>query len=130
LETGGNAGQCQSISTEAQVELQEGGVGQARRARKRLVLDSTDCADIIDCMPSITIRKLEPELKRQLRVRAARHGRSMEEEVRVTLREAISREAEPPTDIATAIRALFRPFGGVELRIPLRDPMRQPPKFR
>jgi len=81
-------------------------------------------------MASITIRNLEPELKRELRVRAARRGRSMEEEVRGILREAVARDAESPTDVAAAIRALFAPLGGVELRIPPRDPMRDPPKFR
>jgi antitoxin FitA len=81
-------------------------------------------------MASVTIRNLEPELKLQLRVRAASRGRSMEEEVRVILREAVAREAEPPADVASAIRALFRPLGGVDLRIPARDPMREPPKFR
>ena len=33
-------------------------------------------------------------------------------------------------DVAAAIRALFRPFGGVGLQIPARDAMREPPKFR
>lgn len=37
-------------------------------------------------MASITIRGLEPEVKEQLRVPAARHGRWMEEEARVILR--------------------------------------------
>ena len=81
-------------------------------------------------MASITIRDLEPELKLKLRVRAARLGRSMEEEVRGILREAVAREAEPPINVAAAIRALFRPLGGVDLHIPPRDPMRDPPKFR
>src|SRR5262249_33281757 len=45
-------------------------------------------------MPSITIRQLEPELKRQLRLRAARHGRSMEDEARTILREATAEQPE------------------------------------
>jgi len=81
-------------------------------------------------MASITIRGLEPELKLQLRVRAARRGVSMEEEVRGILRDAVAQRLEPATDVATAIRALFRPLGGVELSIPPRDAMREPPKFR
>ena len=36
-------------------------------------------------MGSITIRNLDDDLKRRLRVRAAEHGRSMEEEVREIL---------------------------------------------
>ena len=39
-------------------------------------------------MASLTIRKLDEELKALLRLRAASHGRSVEDEVRVILREA------------------------------------------
>jgi len=39
-------------------------------------------------LASLTVRQLDDQLKKQLRLRAARHGRSMENEVRVILREA------------------------------------------
>jgi phosphopantothenoylcysteine decarboxylase/phosphopantothenate--cysteine ligase len=39
-------------------------------------------------MASLTIRKLDDAIKAELRLRAARHGRSVEDEVRVILREA------------------------------------------
>ncbi len=39
-------------------------------------------------MASLTIRKLDEALKKQLRLRAARHGRSVEDEVRTILRAA------------------------------------------
>jgi phosphopantothenoylcysteine decarboxylase / phosphopantothenate---cysteine ligase len=39
-------------------------------------------------MPSITIRQLDEALKKKLRLRAARNGRSMEDEVRNVLRDA------------------------------------------
>ena len=39
-------------------------------------------------MASLTVRKLDDDLKTALRLRAARHGRSVEDEVRVILREA------------------------------------------
>jgi phosphopantothenoylcysteine decarboxylase / phosphopantothenate---cysteine ligase len=39
-------------------------------------------------MASLTVRQLDDKLKSRLRLRAARHGRSMEDEVRVILREA------------------------------------------
>ena len=42
-------------------------------------------------MASLTVRQLDDTLKRLLRLRAARHGRSMEDEVRVILREAAER---------------------------------------
>jgi phosphopantothenoylcysteine decarboxylase/phosphopantothenate--cysteine ligase len=54
-------------------------------------------------MASLTVRQLDEKLKTLLRLRAARHSRSMEDEVRVILRQAaeeagreILDEAEPP----------------------------------
>ena len=80
-------------------------------------------------MASITVRKIEDELKQRLRVRAAEHGRSMEEEARSILRSALGGEAVPEKDLGTAIHELFKPFGGVELEIPPREPMRELPRF-
>jgi phosphopantothenoylcysteine decarboxylase / phosphopantothenate---cysteine ligase len=50
-------------------------------------------------MASITIRQLDENLKQQLRLRAASHGRSMEDEVRTILRAAAAgaTEAAPAT---------------------------------
>jgi antitoxin FitA len=79
-------------------------------------------------MASITIRKLDEKTKARLRVRAAQHGRSMEEEARTLLRAALRDEVAPGSDLADAIRARFRRFGGVELRLPAREPIREPPK--
>lgn len=79
-------------------------------------------------MASITIRNLDDGVKTRLRVRAANNGRSMEEEARNILREAVEREAEP-RNLAQAIRARFAPIGGVELDLPVREPMRDPPGF-
>ena len=80
-------------------------------------------------MASITIRNLDDDVKTELRKRAAGHGRSMEEEVRVILREAVGREALPEKGLGTAIHELFKPFGGVELELPSRGPMRDPTSF-
>ena len=42
----------------------------------------------------------------------------------------VSRDHEVPSqDLGTAIHELFKPFGGVELEIPPREPMRKPPRF-
>ena len=79
-------------------------------------------------MASITIRNLDDDVKTQLRIRASTNGRSMEEEARLILREAVGRKAGPK-NLASAIRARFAPFGGVELEIPARQPMREPPSF-
>ena len=77
-------------------------------------------------MASITIRDLDDSVRARLRIRAAGHGRSMEEEVRQILRDAVGHE-DGPTDLAAAIRGRFAPFGGVELRTPRREPVRGPP---
>ncbi len=79
-------------------------------------------------MASITIRHLDDGLKHRLRVRAAEHGRSMEEEVREILRQVVG-EPTPPRNLAAAIRARFAPFAGEGLEIPPREPMRDPPTF-
>lgn len=79
-------------------------------------------------MASITIRRLDDEVKTRLRVRAAANGRSMEEEARIILREAVGLKAEPD-NLASFIRECFEPFGGVEFEIPPRGPMREPPDF-
>ena len=79
-------------------------------------------------MASITIRNLEDEVKRRLRVRAAEHGRSMEEEAREILRQVVGQE-KPAHNLAAAIRARVEPLGGVELDLPRREPMREPPAF-
>ncbi len=79
-------------------------------------------------MASITIRNLDDDVKARLRVRAAGRGHSMEEEARQILREAVERQAGP-TNLATAIRGRFEPLGGVELELPSREPLREPPRF-
>ena len=79
-------------------------------------------------MASITIRNLDDDVKIRLRMRAAGNGRSMEEEARLILREAVSHKTGPE-NLASAIRTRFAPFGGVELELPPREPAREPPKF-
>lgn len=79
-------------------------------------------------MASITIRNLDDMLKRRLRVRAAEHGRSMEEEAREILREVVG-NGTPPRDLAAAIRKRVAPLGGVDLDVPEREPMREPVRF-
>jgi antitoxin FitA len=74
-------------------------------------------------MASITIRQLEETTKRKLRIRAARHGRSMEQEAREILKTALSQPEDQPKDLGKAIHDLFAPFGGVELEIPPREPI-------
>jgi len=80
-------------------------------------------------MASITIRNLDDGVKTGLRKRAAGNGRSMEEEVRLILCTAVEREAVPSKGLGTAIHELFQPFGGVDLDLPARESMRDPPCF-
>ena len=74
-------------------------------------------------MASITIRKLDEEVKSCLRMRAAGNGRSMEEEARVILREAVGREPKTQ-NLVTVIRSRFGPENGVDLELPQREPIR------
>ena len=81
-------------------------------------------------MSSITIRKLDPALKERLRVRAAEHGHSMEEEARSILRSALKRTAGPTSpNLYDRIRRRFAPLGGVNIELPPREPAREPPRF-
>ena len=54
-----------------------------------------DAVLIRNWMPTLTIRNVDPALKEELRVRAARHGRSMEAELRHILKEALGGGATP-----------------------------------
>jgi len=80
-------------------------------------------------MASLTIRNLDDPLKARLRIQAAVHGRSMEEEARTILRAALSGEAARPGNLYEAIRARVVGSGGLELELPPREPMRDPPTF-
>ncbi len=77
-------------------------------------------------MASITIRNLEDDIKQRLRVRAALHGRSMEEEARDILRRVLA-EAEPPRNLAAAIRSRLSPAARADIDLPTREPLREPP---
>lgn len=79
-------------------------------------------------MASITIRNLDEQTKSQLRIRAAHNNRSMEDEARNILRAALARSAPTPRNLAEAIRRRFERLGGVELQLPPREPMREPPE--
>jgi len=54
----------------------------------------------------ITVRDLDPVVKEKLRSQAARHGRSMEAEVRQILTLAVDAEDEP-VDLVASIRKHF-----------------------
>ncbi len=80
-------------------------------------------------MASITIRNLDDSLKSRLRVQAAVHGRSMEDEARDILRSALNQEAPATKNLGTAINALFKPLGGFDMPGIPSEPLREPPSF-
>jgi plasmid stability protein len=78
---------------------------------------------------SITIRNLDDRLKSRLRLQAATHGRSMEDEARDILRSALNQTPPHKPNLAASIRARFAPLGGVDLPTITRGPIRPPPTF-
>ena len=80
-------------------------------------------------MTSLTVRNVEPTLKEEVRVRAARHSRWMEAELRHILKEALGGEKRAESNLAEAIRRRFLPLGGADELEPhppvaVRDPPR------
>lgn len=76
-------------------------------------------------MASLTIRNLPEDAKRRFRQRAAAHGRSMEEEARQLILEAVARNENPPRkSIGKMLYEMSRP--GIDLPIPPRSPARIP----
>ena len=70
-------------------------------------------------MAAVSIRNLDERVKERLRIRAARHGRSMEAEMRAILTEAAS-EPEEAGGLLQALVDRFGALGGVDLDIPPR----------
>lgn len=70
-------------------------------------------------LSAMSIRGLDERVKERLRVRAARHGRSMEAEARAILTDAVS-EPGDGGGLAQAIIDRFGAVGGVELDLPPR----------
>jgi len=82
-------------------------------------------------MASLTIRNLDDATKAQLRLQAASHGRSMEEEVRTILRQAVRAPAGSSggLGLGSRIHAHFAALGGVELDLPERTSPARPASF-
>ena len=72
-------------------------------------------------MAAITIRNLGDDVKAGLRLQAARHGRSMEEEARRILRSAVVPQQPVSGGLGTRIHQRFARLSGVELDLPVRD---------
>lgn len=81
-------------------------------------------------MATLTIRNVDAAVKERLRVRAAQHGWSMEAELRSIISEAVKAdEPTPQPNLAEAIRRRFAPLGGVDLKLPPREDVGDPPSF-
>jgi antitoxin FitA len=63
-------------------------------------------------MPNLTVRNLSEEVHRALRLRAARHGRSTEAEVRLIIEETV-RPAKR-LKIGSEIQRIAREVGGMD----------------
>jgi plasmid stability protein len=64
-------------------------------------------------MSSVTVRNLPDATHRALKLRAAQHGRSTEAEIRTILEAAVA----PKMGMGTALAAIGRNLGGVELNL-------------
>ncbi|MBF0238365.1 MAG: plasmid stabilization protein [SAR324 cluster bacterium] len=80
-------------------------------------------------MATMTIRGFDDQLKARLRVQAAIHGRSMEDEARDILRTALSVEPASGQSLVESIRARVASLGGIELELLPREPIRGPGDF-
>lgn len=71
-------------------------------------------------MATLTIRGLDPDTHTRLRVEAARHGRSMEAEVRAILTERFG-AAPQVRGLGSRIHGRFAAIGGADLELPGRS---------
>ena len=73
-------------------------------------------------MATLTIRNVDEKIHAFLRKQAARHGRSMEAEVRDILKTTMRNKQARPGDVARRIHAIFAKRGGADdLVVPERD---------
>ena len=80
-------------------------------------------------MAQFVVRNIEASVKAGLKRRAKRHGRSMEEEVRDILRNAVRERESESGGLGTEIAELFRGLG-LDQDIPeLRGHTIKPPRF-
>lgn len=80
-------------------------------------------------MSSLTVRNLDESVKNSLRVRAARHGWSMEEEVRQILQKIVAPEQAGQVSFAERVNSRFAGLQVDSLPIPARQIARTPPEL-
>jgi antitoxin FitA len=62
-------------------------------------------------MAQVVVRNIEGDVKARLKLRAAQHGWSMEEEVRQILRKAVAEPGQPRATLGSRIAARFAGAG-------------------
>jgi plasmid stability protein len=80
-------------------------------------------------MSSITVRNLDESVKAGLRLRAARHGWSMEQEVRQILQQTVAPEQAGARSFAEQINQRFAGLDAESLPVPARKPARDAPEL-
>lgn len=79
-------------------------------------------------MAAISVRDIDDDVKQRLRLRAARHGRSMEAEIRTILTDVVGEDDEP-RGLFSTILDRFGSLGGVDLDLPDRNTPTRPADF-
>ena len=79
-------------------------------------------------MAVLTIRNVDAAIKQSLRIRAAQHGVSMEEEARRILREALVRVSQPQP-LGQRLKQRFAEVAGMDFELPSRQISRTPPNW-
>lgn len=74
-------------------------------------------------MAAISVRDLDESVTAKLKIQAARHGRSMEAEVRSILVSAVLDAEDQGPNLAQAIRQRFTAVDGGEVHIAAREDM-------
>lgn len=79
-------------------------------------------------MAALTIRNMDESTKQSLRVLAAQHGVSMEEEARRILRDALGRSSQPDP-LGERLKQRFAEVSDVDFQLPARQMPRTPPHW-
>ena len=80
-------------------------------------------------MTSITVRNLDESVKKSLRMRAALHGWSMEQEVRQILQQTVAPEQAGQISFAERVNRRFAGLKADSIPNPPRKTSRLPPEF-
>jgi plasmid stability protein len=79
-------------------------------------------------MAALTIRNIDEAIKQSLRIRAAKHGVSMEEEARRILRHALQ-QASSQQSLGQRLKQRFAEVADADFELPSRQVSRTPPDW-